>query len=127
MEEKLKEMSSTFWRNIFDRKWHDCSGFKMDKPCYWKDREEIETTFEICQLMAYHLCGHNSCFCLKYNHLPFDSESLDWLCIGWGDPKVTSDYGYCYFDFSNDLVYIDGGNIKEEVITIGEAFRKIYV
>ena len=127
MEERLEKMANEFWRDIFDRKWRKCSEFKMNKPCHWQDRECIETTFEICRLMAYHLCGENACFCLKYKHLPFNDEALDWLAIGWGDPHCTSDYGYCYFDFRNDLVYIDGSNVEEKVITIGEAFRKIYV
>lgn len=126
LEEKFKEMSNKFWHDIFNRKWRNCDKFNMNIPCNHYDREDIETTFEICRLMAYSLCKHNSCFCLKYKHLPFSDEALDWLAIGWGDPHVTSNYGYCLFDFSNDLVYITGDEVEARVITIGQALSKIY-
>lgn len=121
------EMSNKFWRDIFKRKWRDCEAFKVNVPCHYEDRECIEITFEICKLMAYRLCGHNSCFCLKYKHLPFSDESLEWLCIGWGDPQITSNYGYCYFSFSDGVVYIDGNKVEERVISIEQAFREIYI
>lgn len=125
-EEKCKEMAHKFWNNIFNRKWRNCDDFNVSVPCSHYDREDIETTFEICRLIAYSQCSKSSCFCLKYKHLPFSDEALDWLAIGWGDPKVTSSYGYCYFDFKQEFVYITTAEFEDRCIPIATAFKEIY-
>lgn len=126
-DEKCTEMANKFWGDIFKRTFHDSDKFTVDNlKCNIGDKNDLIATFDICRNISWRLCGCSSYFKCKFKELPFNNEAFEWLVLGWGDPQITSKYGYCYFDFREGLVYIDGNDVEERVITIQKAFEEIY-
>ncbi|MFQ9545576.1 MAG: hypothetical protein ACLR02_11210 [Clostridium sp.] len=123
----LSEMSSRFWHYIFEGNWINSGDFTTDKlVCHMSDRDDINAVFDICKTMANRLCGASACVAWEYKKLPFEHEAFKWIAFGWGDPKVTNRYGYAYFDFDEEQVYIDADDMEERVISFQKAFKELY-
>lgn len=123
----LEIVSNAFWNDLFKRTYHDSDKFTTQHlRCNIADKNDIKATFEICRNIAWRLCGCSSIFACQFKKLPFSNSCFNWLVLGRGEPQTTSKYGYCYFDFSKELVYIVGSDVEERLITLQKAFEKLY-
>ena len=129
--EMLKErIANTFWNEIFtSEEWcnspENIREYVKDKAhAYPEDETFMTNTYRICYAIANQFA---SVACVYSEVTEIFDGGRKWKCLafGWGDPHVTSEYYYAYFDFTEEVVFIDT-NEGSNIYSFDEIFKIMY-
>lgn len=131
-----EEMAHKFWNEINEAKWENTPTDDVDEwvekrvkeACnvfHCQDLRDMVAIFEICKTIAGRF-AYVSCVSCGITKIFEGSIKWDYLAFGWGDPHVTGDYGYAYFDFAKGMVFIDTFEGGSDVYGFSEILKMLY-
>lgn len=129
---EIKEaMSFEFWHDIFEREDWSNSVTNVEEyveekaHAFYEDKKFMIATYKMCETIASAFAS-NSCVCSEVTKIFDDCRKWKFIAFGWGDPHITSSYGYAYFDFTRECVFIDTNDDSSKLYTFDEIFKIMY-